>query len=296
MIIDGRNLDPRIADMHGEGATIAVDRPDVAWPVPPEAHPAAVSETYYDLPVIKTPPWKWFVPSYFYAGGLAGAAATIGEHAIALAAESIGGALLIADLGKPLRFINMMRVFRPTSPMNMGTWILGTAGASTALALVTGWRPARVTSAIAGSMLSTYTGVLIGNTAVPVWHATRRRMPLYFAASSAASLASLLELLGRPRHRYAVVAKTANLATMLAVQAKADAAGVGAPLHEGRAGTMWRGAKWLGIASLAATVLSRPRLAGVLGTAAAVLGRFAIAEAGVQSAADPRATFGPQRT
>jgi hypothetical protein len=58
---------------------------------------------------------------------------------------------------------------------------------------------------------------------------------------------------------------------------------------------MWRGARWLGIASLAATVLRQPRVAGLLGTAANVLGRFAIVEAGRASATDPRATFEPQR-
>lgn len=246
-----------------------------------------MTDSYYDLPVIKEAPWKWYVPAYFYAGGLAGAAATMGKYRIALAAESIGGALLIADLGKPQRFLNMMRVFRPSSPMNVGTWILATAGASTAVSLLTGWRAARVTSAITGSMLATYTGVLLGNTAVPAWRDARRRMPLYFAASSAASLASVLELLGANDRRYAMVAKTAKVAGALAVEQAA-----GPALKETRT---WRRAKWLGIASLVATVLDRPRLAGVLGTAAAVMSRFAIVEAGRTSAADPHATFDAQR-
>jgi hypothetical protein len=63
-------------------------------------------------------------------------------------------------------------------------------------------------------------------------------------------------------------------------------------LHESK---LWRAAKWLGVASLAATVLRRDRLAGVLGTVSALAGRFAIVEAGRASAADPRATFEPQR-
>lgn len=303
---DGRNLDRRIADEHGEGATIDVRKPDVAWPVPPQATPATVpSETYYDLPVVKEAPWKWYVPAYFYAGGLGGAAATLipmtrGRearrlHWIASIAEGTGALCLIADLGKPLRFVNMMRVFRPTSPMNMGTWILSLASASGGLGLLVDSRVLATTAAIAGSMLSTYTGVLIGNTAVPVWSATRRRMPMWFAASSAASLASLLELLGMPSRRYSLAAKTAEVIGMSAVERAARSAGVSRPLEEGRSGRMWRGAKWLGIASLAATAMDRPRLAGLLGTAAALLGRFAITEAGRASAADPRATFEPQR-
>jgi hypothetical protein len=288
---DGRNLDVRIADEHGEGATIAVDTPDVAWPLATE--PARqVTDTYYDLPVVKAAPWKWYVPGYFYAGGLAGAAGTMGLHRIGIVAGGAGAALLIADLGKPLRFIHMMRVFRPTSPMNMGTWILSAAGASTALSLVTDSRIPRVASALAGSMLSTYTGVLLGNTTIPVWRATRRRLPLWFAASSAASLASLLELFGTPRRRYSLAAKTAEVIGMRAVERAADAARVGRPLHDS---TLWRTAKWLGIASLVASALRRDRLAGVLGTVSALAGRFAIVEAGRASAADPRATFEPQR-
>jgi hypothetical protein len=298
---DGRNLDVRIADEHGEGATIAVERPDVAWPIATEPG-AQVSDTYYDLPVVKAAPWRWYVPSYFYLGGLGGAAATMipmlrGRdarrlHWIASIAEGTGALCLIADLGKPLRFVNMMRVFRPTSPMNMGTWILSIASGAGGLGLFVDSKILASTAAVAGSMLSTYTGVLLGNTTVPVWHATRRRLPLWFAASSAASLASLLELFGTPRRRYSLAAKTAEVIGMQAVERAAVAARVARPLHESR---LWRTAKWLGVASLAATVLDRPRLAGVLGTVAALAGRFAIVEAGRASAADPRATFEPQR-
>lgn len=300
---DGRNLDRRIADEHGEGAGIEVQRPDVAWPLSKE--PEQVSDTYYDLPVVKAAPWKGYVPAYFYLGGLGGAAATLipmtkGRearrlHWIASVAETAGAVCLIADLGKPLRFLNMMRVFRPTSPMNMGTWILSVASGAGGLGLLVDSKALAVTAATAGSMLSTYTGVLLGNTAVPVWRATRRRIPLWFAASSAASLASLLEVLGMPRRRYSLAAKAAEIAGMSAVEHAADAAGVGEPLREGRSGQLWRASKWLGLASFAATALRRERLAGVLGTASAVLGRFAIVEAGRASANDPRATFAPQR-
>ncbi len=317
---DGRNLDPRIADDRGEGATIEVDTPDAAWPIASEARPepgGTPAETYYDLPVVKAPPWKWYVPAYFYAGGLAGAAGTLAAaaelvrerrfarrlHWIALLGEAAGAACLIADLGKPARFHYMLRVFRPTSPMNLGTWILSAAGSSGALALLGRRqdRPRRwaviasAASAITGSLLATYTAVLIGNTAIPIWDATRRRLPLYFAASSATSLASLLEVVGAGRRSYSIIGKTAELAAGHAVARAAVAAGVGRPLREGRSGRMWRGATWIGVASLAATLFDRPRLAGVLGTAASVLARFAVVEAGKASAADPRATFEPQR-
>jgi hypothetical protein len=296
---DGRNLDVRIADEQGEGATIAVEQIAAHLPVEPAQQ---VTDTYYDLPVIKAAPWKWYVPAYFYLGGLGGAAATLipmtrGRqarrlHWIASIAEGSGALCLIADLGKPLRFLNMMRVFRPTSPMNMGTWILAAASTAGGLGLLVDSKVLASTAAVTGSMLSTYTGVLLGNTTVPVWHATRRRIPLWFAASSAASLASLLEVIGTPLRRYSLAAKTAEIVGMGMVERAATTAGVARPLRESG---LWRAAKWLGLASLAATALRRDRLAGVLGTASALAGRFAIVEAGRASAADPRATFEPQR-
>ena len=239
--------------------------------------------TYYDLPVVKAAPWKWYVPTYFYLGGLAGAASTLGLDRIAALAEGAGATCLIADLGKPARFIYMMRVFRPTSPMNMGTWILSAATASTGISLLAPNRVTRVTGALAGAMLSTYTGVLVGNTATPVWNRSRRVLPLWFAATSAASLASVLEVIGQPRRRYSMIAKTAEVLGGAAV----ERAG-GAVLRDN---TLWRRSRWLGLASLAATVLGRPRLAGVLGTASALLGRFAIIDAGRASANDPHETL-----
>ena len=100
--------------------------------------------TYYDKPVIKPPVWIWAVPAYFYVGGVAGAA-----MALALAGQVFGGrklrhfeercrwigavgggigtALLIHDLGRPERFLFMLRVFRATSPMSIGSWVLAAA-------------------------------------------------------------------------------------------------------------------------------------------------------------------------
>jgi hypothetical protein len=145
-------------------------------------------------------------------------------------------------------------------------------------------------------MLSTYTGVLVGNTAIPILNATRRALPIWFAASSAASVASLLELAAPRRPRsYVLGAKLADLVCREVVADAARAAGVAAPLRDGHAATLWKAARWLSVASLAGTLLGRRRVAGVLGTAAALLSRFAVVEAGHASAADPRATFAPQR-
>ena len=288
---------------HSEGAAIEVEKPEIAWPIPPEAHAADVAGTYYDLPAIKAAPWRWYIPAYFYVGGVSGAAATLAAvvrderfarrlHWIANVGHAASAVLLVADLGRPARFYKMLRGLRPRSPMNVGTWILTAAGASSGLALVTNSRAAAIGGATTGALLSTYTGVLIGNTSVPIWKATRRELPLWFAAASAAGLASLLESFGREHRAYSIAAKAADVIGARVVERAATAAGVGAPL---RASSQWRGAKWLGLASLAATVLGRPRIAGLLGTASAVMARFAIIDAGKASAADPRATFEPQR-
>ena len=132
---DGRNFDPALADDQdrGEGAAIAVRSPDMAWPVPAEAQPVAEatpSDTYYDLPVVKPAPWRWYVAAYFHAGGVAGAAASLAGavqlsgdprlhalerrlHWIAVLGEAAGAALLIADLGRPARFLHT-DIFSPS--------------------------------------------------------------------------------------------------------------------------------------------------------------------------------------
>src|SRR5918993_3586740 len=95
--------------------------------------------SYYDLPLLKSPVWTWEVPAYFFVGGAAGAAAVIGAAAtasggrsdlvrdarwIAAAGAAASAPLLIADLGRPERFLNMLRVFKLRSPMSVGAWTL----------------------------------------------------------------------------------------------------------------------------------------------------------------------------
>jgi hypothetical protein len=138
---------------------------------------------------------------------------------------------------------------------------------------------------------------------VPIWNVARRRLPLWFAASSGAALGSLLELSGpttRTTRLFGVVAKTAELVGARAIERVAREHAIDAPLREGRSGRLWRSSRWLGIASLATTLVpwggrTRDVIAGALGTASSILARFAVIEAGKASAADPRATFDPQR-
>lgn len=194
--------------------------------------PQASPETgYYGIPVLKEPPWTWEIPLYFFVGGAAGAAAVIGaiadytgadrelvRHArwIAAAGSVISPALLIGDLGRPERFLAMMRVFKPQSPMSMGVWTLlgfSTAAVATAFAEFLSDRygpslPLRVlenagqaASLAFGLPFSNYTGVLIGVSAIPVWNQSAGDLPIHFAASGLGAAAGLLELMGHQKSR-----------------------------------------------------------------------------------------------
>jgi formate-dependent nitrite reductase membrane component NrfD len=116
----------------------------------------------------------------------------------ALAGVGANPLLLIADLGRPARFVNMVRLVKITSPMSIGSWILTGSGAATTVAAVhsgTGLCPraprvARPAAAPLGLPLSTYTGALLSSTAVPVWHEARRLLPLVFGEGAAGGVAT----------------------------------------------------------------------------------------------------------
>jgi formate-dependent nitrite reductase membrane component NrfD len=165
--------------------------------------------SYYGRAVLKEPVWSWEIPWYFFAGGLAGASSTLSVGArlagndrlarrallVALGGATASPVLLISDLGRPERFYNMLRVFKPTSPMSLGTWVLSSFGAALGIAAIADvlgifprlGRAAGTLAALLGPALSTYTAVLVADTSVPVWHEARRELPLVFAGSSAAS-------------------------------------------------------------------------------------------------------------
>ena len=182
---------------------------------PTTAATAQSATTYCDLPLLKPPVWTWEVPAYFFVGGAAGAASVIGVAAqlggadeelvrdarwIALIGAVVSGPLLISDLGRPERFLNMLRVFKPQSPMSVGVWTLTAFGGATAGAALLPWKPLRSLSGVAagatGLLMATYTGVLLGVTAIPLWKKHAHFLPVHFAASALGSAISLLELRG----------------------------------------------------------------------------------------------------
>ncbi|MGI8904078.1 MAG: NrfD/PsrC family molybdoenzyme membrane anchor subunit [Solirubrobacteraceae bacterium] len=127
--------------------------------------------------------------------------------ALALLGVAVSPPLLISDL-RPARFLNMLRMLKVTSPMSVGSWILMGAGTSTAIAAAHAWtgllaRPAKVArpaAALLGLPLCTYTGALVANTAVPVWHEARRLLPFLFGAGAALSAGAAATAATSPEH------------------------------------------------------------------------------------------------
>jgi hypothetical protein len=273
-----------------------------------------VSE-YAGRPILKAPVWTWEVPVYFFTGGLAGASALLalvadlGGHRrlarnarLAAAARAVlSPPLLISDLGRPERFANMLRTFRPTSAMSMGSWLLGafSAGAAVAgLAELTGRLrgPGRLGGAAAGLLgpaLATYTGVLLGQTSVPAWARARRVLPVLFAASSAAAAGGLACIVTPPRRargarRLAVGGALAELA--LARGTPGTAGDHEQAYRSGPAGIWARSAEVLGLSgAVLLGLMGRRRWAAVTGGMALLSGslctRVAIWRAGPASAA-----------
>jgi hypothetical protein len=285
-----------------------------------------VTDSYYGRPVIKEPVWKLEIPTYVFFGGLAGASAGLGymaeltgndvlarrAWAVSLAGIAVSPPLLIADLGVPRRFLNMLRLFKVTSPMSVGSWILSGAGGAISISAanaLTGLFPglskaAKPSAALLGLPLSTYTGALIANTSVPVWREAGSSLPVLFASGAAASAGAAATMLTPPRHaaparRLALIGAAAELATAKVMERKLGP--LGEPYHQGPSGTLARAAQVLtAVGALAIGTLGhRRRAAAVAGGAALLAGaaaeRFAVFKAGIASAKDPKYTVGPQR-
>jgi formate-dependent nitrite reductase membrane component NrfD len=288
--------------------------------------PEAEFTSYYGQPVIKQPVWEvQDVPNYLFLGGLAGASSALAASAQmagyrelarvakvgALGAISLSIVALIHDLGRPERFLNMLRVFKPTSPMNVGAWLLtgyGPVAGAAAVAEVTGTLPkagqaATVGAGLLGPAVVTYTGTLISNTAVPAWHEAYREMPYVFAGSAACAAGGLGLLAVRaadaePARKLAVLgAASVLIAKRQLLNRLGD---VAEPYETGTAGALFRASEILTAGALAGVVLGRESravsaLSGASLIAASLLTRFGVFQAGLASARDPKYTIVPQR-
>jgi formate-dependent nitrite reductase membrane component NrfD len=282
--------------------------------------------SYYGQAVLKEPVWSWEIPIYFFTGGVAGASAGFaylcdlrGDEvlarrawAAALAGVSVSPLLLISDLGKPIRFLNMFRMFKITSPMSVGSWILGVSGATTTAAAAHAWlelfpglaKLARPTAALFGLPLSTYTAALVANTSVPVWRDARQLLPFVFGSGAALTAGAACAVITPPEYaaparRLAVAATVAELGFKEVMEKRLGE--TGAPYRKGAAAAFshaGRACLTVG-AGLLATRGSRSRAAaaaaGTLLLAGALCVRWSVFKAGSASAADPRYVVGPQR-
>lgn len=297
------------------------------------------SQSYYGRHIVKAPPWDWKISAYLFAGGVAGGSAMLAAGAdmvgleklrrntrfTALAATLAGTGFLIVDLGRPERFHHMMRTFKPSSPMNMGVWILASFGVGAGFAAapevdrMTGEKiplgilrpisraiekPSGLLAAVMGAPLASYTGALLADTSVPTWNASKDNLSYLFVSSAAmASSGAALMTTPTAETRPARVFATLGAASELYFSEKltepmhpAEAE----PLQTGKPGQMLRWAKRLTIAGgIGAALLSGNRIAAMASGAAlataSFLTRSAVMDAGINSTKDPRHVVEPQK-
>jgi len=291
--------------------------------------PDASFTSYYGKPVINSPTWEARdIAGYLFLGGLAGASSLLGAGAQvsgrqalervaktgALAAGCLSLAALVHDLGRPARFLNMLRTFKVTSPMSVGSWLLSgyvPAAATACATALTGRLPrigntATAGAALLGPSVAAYTAALISDTAVPAWHEGYREMPFIFVGS-AATAAGGLGMLAVPDES----APARNLALLgagtevVAAELMERRLGmVAEPYHSGTGGVYLKIGQALSALGAVATAASafagrRGRLVGrVAGAAfvgASITTRWGIFHAGLASADDPKYTVVPQR-
>lgn len=299
--------------------------------------PDATFASYYGRPVVKAAPWEAAIPLYLFMGGIAGGSSLLGAGADltgrpalargarigATGAITVSLLALVADLGRPERFLNMLRVFKPTSPMSVGTWLLTAYGPGAVIAgaaevarllpvrfgflstlLDLAARPAGLAAAVLAPGVASYTAVLLTNTSTPAWHDAHRELPFVFVGSAAAASGGLGMVVAPvaqagPARLFAIAGAVAELVVEHRME---HTMGLSAEtLHLGTAGRLMRASKALtaGGALLTAILGGRSR-AGAVVSGLMLLGgsactRFGVFEAGQHSAHDPKYTVIPQR-
>jgi formate-dependent nitrite reductase membrane component NrfD len=286
---------------------------------------------YYGQAVVKPPVWTWEIPLYFFIGGAGGMSAVIASAAftfhhvdltraalwLGAAASILSPILLVMDLGRPRLFINMLRVFKHQSAMSMGVWILMMFSICVVPALITLELHAlqvftgamdqflRIAasllifgSAIFGMLLATYTGVLIGATAIPAWFLHRVLLPIHFGTAGLGSAAALLELLG---HRIAALHAlgyyAAAVETSLLVWLSVDKHGAAdRAIHEHASGWLIRIAEILtGPLALALRFFGLVPFAAISFLIGSLVSRFGWIAVGKVSGSDPESVFAAER-
>jgi len=250
--------------------------------------------------MLKTPDWELMIVLYFFLGGIAGGAyftaaiadnfgsardrrtATVG-YLLSLPLVAACGLLLVADLGVPLRFLNMMRVFKFSDPMSAGAWGLGVFGlfsfVSSVLSLSSSeaalaWRRrVGLVGMFFGFFLASYTGVLLSNTALPLWSQSRLMGALFLASAASTGMAAVSlilfimggEGLGKVKRadRYSMLIEIVVLAAFLALLGSAAQ-----PIVRGQFATLF----WVGLVGVGLLI---PLLLDLVGHRVKPLGALA---------------------
>lgn len=305
--------------------------------------PDAEFTSYYGRPIVKPAPWEDDVAAYLFLGGLGAGSALLaagaqftGNDALrrrtrfaSLASAALGTVALIRDLGRPERFLYMLRAVKITSPMSVGSWILVAFSAGAGLAAagevdqLTRARlplgrlrgPLRwaehsggVLAGLLAPGLAAYTAVLLTNTATPTWAGAREHLPFVFAGSASLAAGGLAMITtpaaaAGPARRFALAGTAAELIAAEVMQRHMDETEA-EPLNEGQPGQLLRLSRGLAIAGGVGTLLAGRRsrssralavASGVALVASSALNRFGVFRAGIASAQDPRYTVDPQK-
>jgi formate-dependent nitrite reductase membrane component NrfD len=294
---------------------------------------------YYGVPMLKRPLWRWEIAWYFFLEGISSGAFILGAMArlfgrkhdreLTRAARYVSLAtllpcppLLVADLGRPERFLHMMRVFKPASPMNAGAWAI--SGYSVPVALlafdqlryprrddsraVQRWSPLEMLGLPFAFTMVSYPGVLLSATSTPVWSQTSYLGALFACCSlsTAASAIALVTELQRKGHDHSALENFETIAKIceaVLTGAYLISSGRAAePLTKGRyARQFWIGAMGVGIVLPIGIRIASRRMQkrkstlNVLSSALSLAGGFclkwAIVHAGPVSADDPEAAI-----
>ena len=309
----------------------------------PETDPRREDKNYYGIPPIKHAHWTWQIPIYFWIGGLGA-----GAHMFATVAQLLGHKdealqragrytvlvtmilspiLLIWDLGRPERFLNMMRILKLRSPMSVQSWSLvvfgnlagllaarqaakdGLLGNNVLARLLIRTIPDRLISVLAlpvGLNVGSNTGNLLSATSVPMWARNWLFMGPVFLASGLSTALSWLSLVLRltrsGEEKTLRVLHRAEKAAIL-VEATLIAASLarmgrwGKPLFSKEVAPLFVGGTLVGAILAPFALLSgresggKSILASVLALTGGLAFRFAMIKGGRISADDPEAYF-----
>jgi formate-dependent nitrite reductase membrane component NrfD len=290
--------------------------------------------TYYDRPLLKKPHWDWNVITYLFLGGVMGGSGLVASLAqrsedkalertsryLSVPLAMACPALLISHLGRPERFLNMMRIVKFRSAMSLGVWgLIGYSGFATlnAAAMLARRNVNPLSSAMQalfGGFIMTYTGVLLSGTAIPIWGKGKYHIPAMSVASAISGACALNSIAlslnggaGAAQHKLEKLeACSALLELAVLAHFRSYAGSTGKPMFEGSRGDRFR--TWtIGAGIVAPLLLNLPSIlsrnngkkpsllrtlaAGALTLAGGYILRETLIEAGKESADDPKEAF-----